>query len=159
MLTLNKILEASPCDLRWESLFKRLGKTKAYDEHLKLEQVLDDCGMYGTLLVLDKVLHEKRLLRLFEIGCRQQIWPHLKDQRSRNAVKVAHQFANGEATEEELHDAWVAFDAAVDPTGEDAWNAAWAGTQEKQTALLRTICQHVDECKAFDLPPFDYEKP
>ena len=56
------------------------------------------------------VLTDKEL-RLFAVFCARQVEHFSVDQRSRDAIAVAEQFANGEATQEELT---AARDAALD---------------------------------------------
>ena len=70
-----------------------------------------------------------------------RVWDLLTDNRSKNAVKIADQFANGKATKGELTAAWdaawdaawgaaadaargAAMDAARDAAGDAAWDAA-----------------------------------
>jgi hypothetical protein len=44
----------------------------------------------------------KRKLRLFACGCCRLVWERLRDPRLRKAVKVAEQYADGEADKEDL---------------------------------------------------------
>src|SRR3990167_932116 len=55
-------------------------------------------------------------LRRFACWCVRQVWPLLKDERSRHAVEVAERYAEGMATAEEL--------AAARADAEAAWAAA-----------------------------------
>ena len=58
------------------------------------------------------------------------VWDLLTDDRSKNAVKIAEQFANGKATKEELNVAWAAAVAAAwDAGGTVAWTAVGAATE------------------------------
>lgn len=68
------------------------------------------------------VLSEKEL-RLFAVFCCREVWHLLIDERSRNAVEVIERFANGQASKEEMH---VAYLAAVDAAREASCAAAYA---------------------------------
>ena len=65
-----------------------------------------------------------KLMRLFAVWCAKQV-QLMTDERSIAAIDVAERFANGEATQEELADAWDA-----------AWAAARAAEREWQSARL-----------------------
>lgn len=83
------------------------------------------------------VLSDKEL-RLFAVYCARSVERLLTDKRSINAINVAENFANGEATKEELEAAgaagwdaardagWAAGDAAGDAARAAAGAARWA---------------------------------
>jgi len=121
-----------------------------------LADAWDRCHRADWMLWLDKDLdlltdRERRL-----IACRcvrdtplidgRKVWDLLTDERSRRAVTVAERYADGDATDEQLVDAWnaarvaaqaaaaaaaaarVARDAAA-PAADAAASAAWAATE------------------------------
>jgi len=55
-----------------------------------------------------------RKTRLFSAACCRRVWALLHDHRSRRAVEVVERYADGKATQEELHNASVDATAAVD---------------------------------------------
>jgi hypothetical protein len=69
----------------------------------------------------------ERDARLFACWCVRRVWRLLKDERSREAVRVAERYARGRATEEELASAGEAANeaAASEAASEAAWAAAW----------------------------------
>ncbi len=66
--------------------------------------------MVWTLLKpgkLQRTKAGKRKLRLFGCGCCRLIWPLLTNPRSRQAVALAEQFADGQADKDELQQAFL----------------------------------------------------
>jgi len=160
--TLMAIRKHSPCEDRWQTLLKHLGKTAADDDPLPLTAVLDSNGLDDTLWCLRAVTEYDRGIRLFAVWCARQIQHLMTDQRSIAALDVAERFANGQATEDELSAAgsaagaaaldaagaaaWdsaldAAWDAARDSAWDSAWAAAWDAARSAQTARLRTLVE------------------
>jgi len=74
-------------------------------------------------------------LRLYAVWCARQVQHLMTDERSVNALNVAERYANGLATNEELHtardDAWAAaWDDAKDATRAATRAAAWDATRD-----------------------------
>jgi hypothetical protein len=61
-------------------------------------------GCTDPRLMLDQVREQAspRRLRLFACACLRAVWPHLSDERSRQAVEVAERYADGLAGDAEL---------------------------------------------------------
>jgi len=122
--TLNKIREHSPCADGWEKLLKHLGKTNADDEPLPLLIILDSNGFDDCLWCLRTVPEHDREWRLFAVWCARKVQHLMKDERSIMALDTAERFANGNATQKELTEAWAAARDAA--SGYAAWAASWA---------------------------------
>ena len=69
--------------------------------------------------------------RMFAAFCCREVWYLLADQRSRNAVEVTERFANGQASKEEMH---VAYLAAVDASCAAARTAAYVAAYSTDAA-------------------------
>ena len=75
-----------------------------------------------------------RTLRLFAVWCARQVEHLITDERSKQAIMVAEQYALGNATKKQLDvawdaardAAWAAWDAARGATWDAARDAAWA---------------------------------
>jgi len=115
-----------------------------------LADAWDRCHRADWMLWLDKDLdlltdRERRL-----IACRcvrdtplidgRKVWDLLTDERSRRAVTVAERYADGDATDEQLVDAWnAARDAAQAAATDPAETATWAAARAAQAAIVREI--------------------
>jgi len=123
--TLAKIRKESPCPDGWQKLRRHLGKTKADDEPLSLEVVLDSNGVRDTIWCLRAVDGYDREKRLFAVWSIRQVQHLMPDQRCIEALDVAERFANGEATIDELD---AARDAAYAAAADAAADAAYAAS-------------------------------
>ena len=132
--TLNKIRGHEPCADGWQKLLTYLGKTKADDEPLEITTIIDSNGLDDALWCLQAVEGYDREIRMFAVWCARQVQHLLKDQRSLDALDVAERFANGQATEDELKDAWNAAWAAAEAARAAARAAAWAAAEAARYA-------------------------
>ena len=145
--TLNKIREHHPCLGRWVKLLKHLDKTEADDEPLDLLTILESNGLGDTLWCFRAIEGYDREMRLFGAWCARQVQHLMTDPRSIAAIDVAENFANGNASDEELADAWAgardALDAldtssdtawAAEDAADAAWDAAWAAADSARDA-------------------------
>ena len=161
--TLNKIREHSPCEDGWQKLLKHLRKTKADDDLVSFKVILDCNGIDDAIWCL-KAHESDNKVRLFNCDVAEHVLhifkdKHPEDNRPENAINVARDFANGNATQEELAAAraaalaaaWAASGAAAlaaalaasgAASGAAAWAAAWAAEIKFQTELFtKTFCQ------------------
>ena len=111
--TLNQIRAHSPCKEGWSKLLAHLGKTAADDEPLSIVTILDSNGLYDALWCLRAVEGCDREKRLLAVRFAREVQHLMTDPRSVAALDVAERFANGEATEGELGDAYAAAYAAT----------------------------------------------
>jgi hypothetical protein len=74
-----------------------------------------------------------RKLRLFAVACSRRIWQYLKENRSRHIVEIADLFADGLATEVELHSA---FDEAAVAQEAVHWEGGDAVDQSAAETVL-----------------------
>jgi hypothetical protein len=145
--TLNKIRECSPCTDGWEKLLTHLGKTKADDEPLSFETIIDSNGMYDAQWCIRAAPEYSREWRIFALWCAREVQHLMTDPRSINALDVAERYANGDATLKDL-DAAVA--AAVDAALDAALDAEWAASRAERAAgdemekRFREIISNVD---------------
>jgi hypothetical protein len=139
--TLNKIREKSPCAGGWQKLLATLGKTKADDEVLPFEVILDSNGLGDALWCMRSAPEYDCEWRLFAVWCSRQV---VTDPICLQTLDVAERFANGQATSQELGAARSAARSAAGSAARSAaGSAAWSATrsaarsaQEKQFRLI-----------------------
>ena len=134
--TLNKIREHQPCTSGWKKLLNYLGKTEADDEPLPLTTILESNGLDDCLWALQTVPEHNNLWRKYAVWCARQVEHLMDDERSKNALVVAWDHAEGKATDDELA---AASDAAWAAARVAAWAAARAAARVAQTAKLHTV--------------------
>jgi hypothetical protein len=144
-VTLAEIRKYSPCAIGWEKLLKHLSKTRADDEPLLLETVLDSNGLDDALWCLRSLgpTHQQAC-RLYAVWCVRRVQHLMADGRSILALDVAERHANGCATDMELTAARdAAWDAAWGAAMDDAAGAAGAARDAKdaQTVRFRQMCR------------------
>ena len=111
--TLNRIKECRPCQNGWRKLLNHLGKTEADDEPLPFSVIVESNGLDDALWCCRAEPQYARVWRLYAVWCARRVSHLLTDPRSLNALDVAEQHANGNATDAELDAAWdAAWDAA-----------------------------------------------
>ena len=143
-ITLNQIREHMPCSEGWEQLLASLGKTHADNEHLPFEHILDSNGLDDAMWALRCV--DLAVPRLLAVAFAQDVLHLMRDERSREAVKIAHLYVHGEATDDEMAAARVAARAAAEDAADDAARAAaraaaWVAAQQKQIGHIRALCR------------------
>jgi hypothetical protein len=111
--TLNAIRKHHPCKEGWDKLLKHLGKTKADDQPLAFTEILDSNGLHDCCWALRCRPDLRHLWRHFAVDCGERVRHLMTDERSHNALAVARRHALGQATDEELKEAWAAAWAAI----------------------------------------------
>ena len=155
--TLNKILKHGPCGqekgsmVGWDKLLTYLGKSEPDDEPLSIKTILESNGIDDALWALravDGFEKEKRLMACdfaeSVLSIYEKEYPN--DDRPRNAIQAARDYANGLISEDDLDAAAAASDASAAAwaasDASDAWAAraaamaAWEEEQKKQTEIL-----------------------
>jgi hypothetical protein len=90
----------------------------------------------------------ERKARLFAVACCRSLWSPLIDERSRRALDVAEQYADGGATESELRHAYDCFHARVRMVrlGESWWG-------QKILQFVSKVGVALDDHWAYPFPP------
>ena len=149
--TFRKAKEAGACASSYKKMAKALGRVRKYglDTPIPLSNILEVCGLDDTLWSLQIVLEPAdREIRLFACDCAEKVLPlfekqYPNDDRPRQAIIIARQFANGKATKEDLAAARVtacdAWDATSDAARVASWAASWAAEREWQTQRVKEL--------------------
>jgi len=119
----------------WGKLLKHLGKTKADDEPLEMETILNINGISDAIWCLRALPDEyESVVRLFNCDMAEHVLhifenKYPKDKRPRESIRMSRAYSAGESTFDELNAAAVAAFNSLDYsrlTAGAAWGAAWA---------------------------------
>ena len=131
--TLKDIKAQHPCAVGWSKLLKSLNKTKEDNELLSFLSILKSNGLNDALWCLRALKDNDRAARLYAIWCARQV-EHLDlTGVSRNINNISEQYANGNATFQELEAARGAARAA-------AWEAARAAGEAQKQEFIKRFC-------------------
>lgn len=142
--TLARIKAHKPCADGWRKLLDHLGKTEADDEPLPYSVIFESNGLKDALWACRAEPRYDREWRLYAVWCAEQVEHLMTDPRSREALKVARQFANGQATQRDLDAAAAAalasvlgaVGAASRAAAEAAWGASWKAAKAAAEAAV-----------------------
>jgi hypothetical protein len=138
--TLNKIREHRLCADSWGKLLRNLGRNVSDNKPIPLITILDSNGVEDAIWCLRTCDGIDREARLFVVWCARQVQHLMTDSRSIAALDVAERHANDEATDDELHAAWIAARAALD----DARNATLLDSDvARAAAWASSLSPHV----------------
>ena len=139
-VTLDDLRKAGACVSGYNSLVRAIQGRAFSDEDarrsgyirfvhkgaISIRYIVDSNGMDDALWALrciDNADNDKDL-RLFAVWCASQVEHLMCDQRSTNALDVAERHANGQATNDDLDEAWAAAWAAAGDAARDAARVA-----------------------------------
>ena len=145
--TLARIRAHSPCAGGWAKLLSHLGKTKADDAPIGLDEILASNGLDDALWCLRSVPEESRRWRHLAVRFARTVDHLMTDHRSLTALDVAERYADGLASDADLAAARdAAWDAARDAAAAAraaAWDAAaaaraaaWDAARDAQSAIF-----------------------
>lgn len=122
-VTLSAIREYCPCPTSWEKLLRHLGKTQADDTAVPLLTILDLLGLDDCLWALRALPPEgDSEIRLLVCDLVEPAMQYTTDPRPAKTLQVARRYARGQATDEELLEAW----ASARDSRAAGTTAAWA---------------------------------
>ena len=131
--TLARIRAHSPCAGGWAKLLSHLGKTKADDAPIGLDEILASNGLDDALWCLRSVPEESRRWRHLAVRFARTVDHLMTDHRSLTALDVAERYADGLASDADLAAAW---DAARAAAWDAAWDAARDAARDAQSAIF-----------------------
>src|SRR5262245_61960090 len=102
-----------------------------------------DPGRMLSFLVRKEQVSDRKL-RLFAVACCRRIWHLIQDNRSRKAVEIAEEFADGQRTIGELADANAQARVAYDAVYHRTWS--WSDRVPEQAAWF-SVTPHQLQCE------------
>ena len=149
--TLKELKKHSPCTDGYRKLLQHIGKDYPVDKPIDLLTILESNGLNDTIWCLRAALPEAdrdRIARLFACDCAESILHFFEqeypdDRRPRTVIETARLYAHGQATKDELEEAWSASaDAArsASASADAAWSAA--AERKKQTETLKNYLRN-----------------
>lgn len=105
--TLNRCRKYKPCKKGWKKLLSGLGKIRSDDDPLPYARIVEINGLDTALAACWVEPRLSKKWRLFAVFCARQVEYLLHDKRQKAALDVAELFANGQASNEELFEAWA----------------------------------------------------
>ena len=141
-VTLKAIRKHEPCVESWEILLSSLDKTKADDTKVSLKYILDLLGLDDALWAL-RALPESQdsSVRLLVCDLVEPAMKYSDDPRPAEAIRVAREYARGNATSDSLEAAGSAARAAARVAAGStalpaAGSAAWAAAESAARAAV-----------------------
>ena len=114
-------------------------------EPFPLADILDTNNLDDTLWCLRCLPEHDSLWRKYTVWCAYQVEHLMQDDRSKEALRVAWDYAEGEATLSQLN---AASDAASDAARDAAWTAAWTAARDAAwTASARAAARDAARAK------------
>ena len=135
--TLARIRAHGPCDRGYKTLCKGLGGVRKYgkDTPITVRQIVEINGLDDALWCLRTMPEHDRRWRILAVRYARRVQHLMRDQRGLDALDVAERYANGLATDDELHAAEIAAEKA-------AWaarKAEWTTAESERIADRATV--------------------
>ena len=171
--TLADIRAADPCSDGFAKIRDHLGVSpadaKENHEPFPVALLLETNDLGDTLWVLDNVIGNKRLCRLFAADCAESVLPIFErhrpdDDRPRHAISVGRDPNSTDAARAAAGDAARAASCAAEVAAGAAWaagaaagaaagDAAWAAWDAAWDAYIARFCQYLEHGEAAaDMP-------